>query len=78
MLKRIADEVGYGSEVACRSPSSRRADHRRGNAGRREDDRVFFRNRLRLTTRVGAALDGKVWFDPKPTTYWTYAWTYEW
>jgi hypothetical protein len=39
---------------------------------------LFLRNHLRLTTRVGAALDGKVWFDPKPTTYWTYAWMYEW
>jgi hypothetical protein len=28
--------------------------------------------------RVGEELDGHVFFDPQPTTYWTYAWTYEW
>lgn len=43
-----------------------------------EDDPVFFRHGLRLTARVGEALDGRVWFEPQPTTYWTYAWTYEW
>lgn len=43
-----------------------------------EDDPVFFRNGLRLTARVGESLNGRVWFEPKPTTYWTYAWTYEW
>lgn len=43
-----------------------------------EDDPVFFRDGLRLTARVGESLDGRTWFDPQPTTYWTYAWTYEW
>lgn len=43
-----------------------------------DDDPIFFEKGLRLTCRCGEELDGKVLHDPPPTTYTTYAWTYEW
>ena len=43
-----------------------------------EQDPVFFQKGLRLTCRCGEELDGKVFHDPKQTTYTTYVWLYEW
>ncbi len=43
-----------------------------------EQDPVFFHGGLRLTCRCGEELDGKVFHDPKQTTYTTYVWLYEW
>jgi hypothetical protein len=43
-----------------------------------EDNLMFFRSGLHLTTRVGETSDSRVWFEPQSTTYWTYTWIYEW
>ena len=43
-----------------------------------EADPIFFQNGFRLTARVGEEIGGRVFFEPQPTTYWTYAWVYEW
>jgi hypothetical protein len=43
-----------------------------------EEDPIFFARGLRLTARVGEELNGKMLFDPQPTTFWTHVFTYEW
>ena len=47
-----------------------------------EDDPLFFKKGLRLTCRCGEKAGDKIFGgdpgDPKPTTYTTYAWVYEW
>lgn len=43
-----------------------------------DDDPFFFRNGLRLTCRCGEKAGEKTFGHPKPTTYTTYAWVYEW
>lgn len=43
-----------------------------------EADPVFFKEGFRLTARVGEELNGRVFFNPQATTYWTYTWVYEW
>ncbi len=43
-----------------------------------EDDPIFFEKGLRLTCRCGEEIDGKVFHNPKKTTYSTYTWIYEW
>ncbi len=43
-----------------------------------EDDPVFFHKSFRLTCRCGEEIDGKVFGDPRETTYTTYVWVYEW
>ncbi len=43
-----------------------------------DDDPIFFRKGLRLTCRCGEQVDGRPCGDPKPTTYTTYTWVYEW
>ena len=43
-----------------------------------DDDPVFFQKSLRLTCRCGEKVGDRVAGDPKPTTYWTYTWVYEW
>jgi hypothetical protein len=43
-----------------------------------EEDPVFFLRGLRLTCRCGEEQDGRVFGDPRPTTYTSYVWTYEW
>jgi hypothetical protein len=43
-----------------------------------EDDPVFFHNGLRLTCRCGEKIGDKIFYDPPPTRYTTYAWLYQW
>jgi hypothetical protein len=43
-----------------------------------EDDPVFYHNGLRLTCRCGEKIGDKVFHNPQPTHYTTYAWLYEW
>ena len=43
-----------------------------------EDDPIFFEKGLRLTCRCGEEIDGRIFHDPRGTTYTTYAWVYEW
>jgi hypothetical protein len=43
-----------------------------------EDDPVFFHDGLRLTSRCGETLDGKMLHDPPETQYTTYVWLYQW
>jgi hypothetical protein len=43
-----------------------------------DDDPIFFQNGLRLTCRCGEKAGTQVFGDPKPTTYTTYTWVYEW
>ena len=47
-----------------------------------DDDPIFFRKGIRLTCRCGEKAGHKVFGgepgDPKPTTYTTYTWVYEW
>jgi hypothetical protein len=43
-----------------------------------EEDPIFFHRGLRLACRCGEEQDGRVFGDPQPTTYTSYAWTYEW
>ena len=43
-----------------------------------EDDPIFFEKGLRLTCRCGEEIDGKIFHNPKKTTYSTYTWIYEW
>jgi hypothetical protein len=43
-----------------------------------DDDPIFCKSGLRLTCRCGEKAGDKQYGDPKPTTYSTYAWVYEW
>jgi hypothetical protein len=43
-----------------------------------DDDPIFFSTSLRLTCRCGEKSGDHVFGNPKPTTYTTYAWVYEW
>ena len=54
------------------------ADHTFSAYRFHDDDPLFFRKGLRLTCRCGEAAGSHVYGDPKPTTYTTYTWVYEW
>lgn len=43
-----------------------------------DDDPLFFSKGLRLTCRCGEKNGNHTFGDPRPTTYTTYAWVYEW
>jgi hypothetical protein len=43
-----------------------------------DDDPIFCKFGIRLTCRCGEKAGDKQFGDPKPTTYTTYAWVYEW
>ena len=43
-----------------------------------EDDPVPFQDGLRLVWRNGEEIDGHTFGDPRPTTFTSYVWTYEW
>jgi hypothetical protein len=43
-----------------------------------DEDPIFFTRGLRLTCRCGEKIGDLVFGDPRPTTYTTYAWVYEW
>jgi hypothetical protein len=43
-----------------------------------DDDPLAFQKGLKLTCRCGERRDNKLFGDPQPTTYTTYAWVYEW
>jgi hypothetical protein len=43
-----------------------------------EDDPLVVQKGLRLTCRCGEEIGGKIFHDPKDTSYTTYVWIYEW
>ncbi len=56
----------------------READHSFSAYRFHDDDPIFFQKGLRLTCRCGERIGDQTFWDPKDTTYSTYAWVYEW